>query len=507
MRTPKFISYIESDGRQYIDTDITLEGSAIVEMTAQLIGTAAGAQTLFGMRSGQARYSMAFQDGSAGLQAQFSELSWQQNPKVWNSGWRKSAAAGVTADFTLSGRIRTNFGPPAYAEYRYAGDTPVDVVHAFDSGGPPGAMPATLYLCACHDADSGAADPAHLRIYSCVIYDSIRYTRDDEPGVSHALACPVRAFFPALDGDDRPCLYDAVSDEYFYSETETDFAAGPAVDRMLLREWQYLPACTPARFVRRVEAVELPQTAWFPDANFDPRPDDPFGTLLEFVGFDTDDEPFTAVYPTYAYSGGEGTAFDLSCRNRTADVYAVYKFLSGWLVCDAHGHFYRREDDGTRTDLGEQTLEAQLFRDYAFQDYPLDDMLADLESPSVFRWRKESPQPQDFDAVVTALPHLPQGGEFPVIVLRKALRSLSIDSDRGTLWNISFDGGSTWKYWDGEWKTAAEGEGCPKNRLELLDKNDWAAVTAAGDSIRLRAWMQEGSWIAGIRADYLEDEQ
>ena len=51
-------------------------------------------------------------------------------------------------------------------------------------------------------------------IYSAKIYDNGALVRD---------------FIPALDGGNIPCMYDRITNQYFYNQGTGDFIAGPNI--------------------------------------------------------------------------------------------------------------------------------------------------------------------------------------------------------------------------------------------------------------------------------------
>lgn len=515
MKTPRFLEYIEADGQQYIDTAVQITGTADIYMEARITAPSTNWDTFFGMRKGDGyRCTMRFGNTTNGnLQVQFSTSN---NPagshSAWNTNLRKDTAIAGYVSCFLYGTTEWLDGDPAMANISYVtteGERKiVQESKTFYRGGMF-TFPQTLYLCACHDYDQGAIDFAHMQLKRCRIHG---YARAKKDGSDYLIPCLVRDFFPALDGDGRACLYDAVSDSYFYSKTETDFIAGPTVSKTLFRVWQQRPGFSPEYFIQNVLDITVPRAEYFASKPFD-HPSDPQGYKYEFVGFDTDPAGFTAVYPTDDYAE-HGTPLPATLKDTVSDVYAVWKRIWGFLCKDINGVFYGQNDDGSRRDLGLHDLTAQVFRDYAFDDYPTGDMLTDLESPSIMYWTKEGYKddegqqhyfsPRSFEATLTGVPPLPQLVTYPTLTLRKPLDCVTIPAHEETLWNVSFDGGESWYKYDNGWVAVTEeGDGCHKRRLELRDSDDWAAVCVNG-TIRFRAWLWKGTWVAAIRADYVE---
>ena len=67
----------------------------------------------------------------------------------------------------------------------------------------------TVYLFACNT--NGATLQSSCRIYSCKLWDNIVLVRD---------------LIPVLDWNDRPCMYDKVTDELFYNAGTGEFLYG-----------------------------------------------------------------------------------------------------------------------------------------------------------------------------------------------------------------------------------------------------------------------------------------
>ncbi len=516
MKTPKFLEYIASDGHQFIDTAVQLSSHASVTMEARVTEPTDNAAAFFGTRKGNGyRMVMRFAEGSRGaMQVQITTGT--RNPgdayETWAANLKKDTEVTWRISCELYGRVNSVEGFPALARLTYGTGEGLQSESKTFQTGSRFSFPATMYLFACHDYDAGAVDLACMQLYRCTLSDLVPTVKD---GRTYLVECPVRDFFPALDEEGRVCLYDAVTDSYFYSQTETDFLAGPEIGQTLFRVWQSWPGYVPKLLLGDVQALSVPQTDYSAKQPFD-HPSDRLGRKYEFVGFDTAPASFTAVYPTRDYAG-HGMPLPAILNGTVNDVYAVWKRIWGFLCRDNAGVFYGQNDDGSRRNLGVHELTAQVFRDYSFDSFPEEDMLTDLQSPSIMYWTKEGYEddqgqqhylaPRPFEATLTGVPPLPQLVTYPTVTLRKALAYITIPADpETTLWNVSFDGGATWyKYEDG-WVAVTEGgDGCVKRRLEILDSDDWTPMLT-NNTLTIRAWMWKNAWVSAIRVEYLEGD-
>ena len=516
MKTPRFLEYIETDGRQYIDTGIHVDGKTAVEMTARITTPSTNWDTLFGTRDGNSRrFTMRFGNSTTGeLQTQFSTNSnYQTSYDTWNTGMRKNQGDSKWSSFELDAYYTGSMAGVRGQGFVtwWEGTSMHAPIKEFKTG-PSATYPATLYLCACHDASAGAVDFAYMRLRSCFMYNYDQAHKYGEADNIHRLMrIAVRAFFPALDEEGHACLYDAVSDEYFYSPNGVAFIAGPQISQVLFRVNSRDIGYTPERRLRSVEGAEVPNSRYHASAGYRHPDNGWYDPEYEFAGYDTAPEAFTAVYKAREYNDLAG-----SLSGQILDVYAVWKHMYGYLVKDGNGIFYTKDYTGARVNLGAQVLCAKSFEDYAFQGYPDSDMLTDLPSPSIYNWTKQIQSeeegqiyyeaPATFDVTLQGVPPLPQLVTYPTARLRKPVDCVTIPGDNETLWNVSFDGGTTWYKYEHGWILCTEdGDGCLKRRLELLDNSDWSQMITGG-TLRFRAWMRKFAWISAIRIDYLEGE-
>ena len=314
MKSPRFLEYIETTGEQYIDTGILISSYAGIDMDYKLTQQSRNYDTIFGTRNGNVqRFTARYGNATNGeLQMQFSSYA-NSTYEYWNTGLRKNTDVNGWISVQLDGYV-VNPGAmvaaTGFIAYR-EGDTLPARTHEFQRGtSTPYA--ASLYLCALHDAEAGAVDFAYMQLKPCAIYDIDKARIDNAANnASRYMKKLVRAFFPALDEDGRACLYDAVSDSYFYSPNGNEFIAGPRVMQMLFRVTSRDVGYTPEYRLRSVNAVGVPNSAFYPGSAGYVHPDNGlYNPLYEFVGYDTDEQAFTAVYATRAYREG-GAQLDL----------------------------------------------------------------------------------------------------------------------------------------------------------------------------------------------------
>ena len=190
---------------------------------------------------------------------------------------------------------------------------------------------------------------------------------------------------------------------------------------------------------------------------------------------------------------------DIAQQGQTIDLYAVWYNSWAYLLGDRSGKLYTI-DNGVRTQLSATTKTAELFYKYGFQFHPQSNHLIDLDKPTIYKWFNEDAS--KFHVHFNAVPLVPQKVVFKNILAKTSIKYITIASDLNTLFNVSFDGGTTWKYFvGGSWHTVSnDGVGNTKKELERLNASAWSGVT----NIRFRAWLVNESKIQSIRLDYNE---
>lgn len=195
----KYLEYIGSSGSQFINTGIYPRGTTRVKMTCRIRQATSNWDTLFGTRNGSAaRFTLRYSNSTRGeLQMQYS--------------YRPSASyAGYNTGIVKNGEGLN------WHEFEQRGNLFfVDGVQkqAFTSG-TDDTFPFALFLFALNNAGT-ASDFSYMEMGHCEIRDG-----------SGTL---LRDFSPAMDDNDVVCLYDAVSETYFYNGGSGSFTAGPEV--------------------------------------------------------------------------------------------------------------------------------------------------------------------------------------------------------------------------------------------------------------------------------------
>ena len=170
-----------------------------------------------------------------------------------------------------------------------------------------------------------------------------------------------------------------------------------------------------------------------------------------------------------------------------------------FLAQDGDGKTYTIQDGAPVEITG--GLTAQTFRDYGADEIPNDALLG-LTDPRVCYWQEEDSHFPTMTLRVSAVPLIPQPVSFTAITLAGAIRYINISGDVNTLWNVSFDGGTSWwKHTGSAWaQVSAAGDGCQKHRLEILTASDWAAKV--NGTLKFRCWLVADSWVKQIRVEY-----
>lgn len=181
------IEYLESNGRQYIDTGFQPNGKTSVEIEAQFLNVSS-LNWIFGSR-----------------QANTNIFSLGVNPSInqYIFGYAKSIGNGQTSSPT-----------PDTQKHLFKldkGDFYIDQT-VYKNSIQNFECPYNMYLFSLNY--NGGASISSARIYSVKIYDD---------GVL------IRDYVPALDSNDVPCMLDVVNYEFYYSATNNDFIAGPVI--------------------------------------------------------------------------------------------------------------------------------------------------------------------------------------------------------------------------------------------------------------------------------------
>lgn len=176
-----------------------------------------------------------------------------------------------------------------------------------------------------------------------------------------------------------------------------------------------------------------------------------------------------------------------------------------WLIQDGTGDTYTIDVvDGRQVTrkLAISTLTAQVFKYNGFELDVDPALLADIDSPRLLCWNAS--KARTIHATVRAIPAVqqPQLIVFQNTVAPNIPSVVTITGDDSTLWNVSFDTGTTWWTHTGSaWEqVTADGAGCAKAAVESIPASDWAQK--ANGNIQFRCWMPAGGWVSLIRIDF-----
>ena len=178
-----FVTYLESSGTQYIDTGFIPNQNTKVVMEAQLISAGQVYPAPFGTDNTDTNSFYVFFLGGT---------TWAAN---FNSS-RYSVTGGETdrCVFSLdSSAFVVNSESAQISQGNFQSDY-------------------KLFLF-CINRGSSVGNKANMKLFSCQIYDNGTLIRD---------------YLPCLDKDGVACLYDKVSETYFYNQGTGEFIAGAA---------------------------------------------------------------------------------------------------------------------------------------------------------------------------------------------------------------------------------------------------------------------------------------
>ena len=182
-QTVNFVNYIQSNGTQFIDTLFIPNQNTKVVMEAQLISAGQVYPAPFGTDNTDTNSFYVFFFGGT---------TWAAN---FNSS-RYSVTGGETdrCVFSLdSSAFVVNSASVQISQGNFQSDY-------------------KLFLF-CINRGSSVDNKANMKLFSCQIYDNGTLVRD---------------YLPCLDKDGVACLYDKVSETYFYNQGTGEFIAGAA---------------------------------------------------------------------------------------------------------------------------------------------------------------------------------------------------------------------------------------------------------------------------------------
>jgi len=173
---PKKLDYIESTGTQYIKTGVYVDSNVDVELSCQI--TAKGTQHLFGVGTNGKRYLLAQQSSNNRIIFDYNT----SNVRII------STIVGYTSGSHILKVINKEFF--------------IDNVSYGVSSGATYTNPTEARI---FGSDNGNG---HMKLYYCKIYNNDILVRD---------------FIPVLDTNNIACLYDRISETFFYNQGTGDF--------------------------------------------------------------------------------------------------------------------------------------------------------------------------------------------------------------------------------------------------------------------------------------------
>ncbi|MGN0363704.1 MAG: hypothetical protein ACI4ET_12775 [Bilifractor sp.] len=180
-------------------------------------------------------------------------------------------------------------------------------------------------------------------------------------------------------------------------------------------------------------------------------------------------------------------------------------YARGYLIQDGAGDLYTVAD-GALSKIDGAEASADLFKEHGVEEMPNGALLIGLNSPKLLYWHDSTGELPVLRARITATPIVPQLITLKNRILKKAVEDICIQSDNSSLWNVSFDGGKTWKKntSDGWAEVTEAGDGCTRNWLERVTAEGWARMIVKG-TIQFRVWLTKDGFFHNIKIDYVED--
>ena len=188
------IEYLESTGLQYIDTGFfpNQDTRVVVEFKAMsgYYGTIFGARTA----AANSAFSFIYTMDTTNMADDYGNTRRVIGSKIFN----QTIVIDKNKNYTYV--LNKSTGAVIYQD--------ANTYTNFQTAFP-------LYLFVMNSGGAVNVNEAGTRlIYSAKIYDNGTLVRD---------------FIPVLDGNNVPCMYDSVTEQYFYNQGTGDFIAGPAI--------------------------------------------------------------------------------------------------------------------------------------------------------------------------------------------------------------------------------------------------------------------------------------
>lgn len=150
--------------------------------------------------------------------------------------------------------------------------------------------------------------------------------------------------------------------------------------------------------------------------------------------------------------------------------------------------------DGALTALAETEITASLFQTYGVDDLPDGALLVGLTDPEVLYWQDSTDELPDLTLTVKGTPPLPQVfTSEPMDLTHESIAGIShaaVDASEDVRFAISFDGGTTWKAFDGAawFDTSDTVPGMLPSTMNAITAEQWAEVVVL-DSYMVRFWL------------------
>ena len=150
--------------------------------------------------------------------------------------------------------------------------------------------------------------------------------------------------------------------------------------------------------------------------------------------------------------------------------------------------------DGALTALAETEITASLFQTYGVDDLPDGSLLVGLTDPEVLYWQASDGELPTLTITVKGTPPLPQMfTSEPMDLTHESIAGIShaaVDASEDVRFAISFDGGTTWKAFDGSawFDTSDTVPGMLPSTMNAITAEQWAEVVEL-ESYMVRFWL------------------
>lgn len=150
--------------------------------------------------------------------------------------------------------------------------------------------------------------------------------------------------------------------------------------------------------------------------------------------------------------------------------------------------------DGALTALAETEITASLFQTYGVDEIPDGALLVGLTDPEVLYWQDSTDELPTLSLTVKGAPPLPQMfTSEPMSLVHESIAGIShaaVDASEDVRFAISFDGGTTWKAFDGSawFDTSDTVPGMLPSTMNAITAEQWAEVVVL-ESYMVRFWL------------------